>query len=291
MIPAVKIVCWILIVYVIYCVFLFAVQRHMIFPRHYAGPSIDTAIESPRLEKHWLTTSFGRVEAWLLLPDSWGTDASAPLIIFAHGNAERIDHCVQELKPFTFWGFAVLLVEYPGYGSSEGTPSQKRITEAFLTAYDWILQKEGIDSNRIVLYGRSIGGGVVCALAAMRSSAAIILVSTFTSVRAMAARYLAPGFLVRDPFDNLSVVKKYRHPILIIHGRRDEIIPYAYSMTLHKASYNSHLITYDCGHNDLPPDWKRFWLDVHTFLARSGIVPSAPVSSQTQRTENNSSQP
>ena len=88
----------------------------------------------------------------------------------------------------------------------------------------------------------------------------------------MAAKYLAPGFLVRDPFDNLSVVKRYRHPILIIHGRRDDIIPYEQGIALHKAAINSHMITYDCGHNDLPPDWNRFWLDIHDFLVESGIV-------------------
>ena len=228
MFAAAKIAFWILIFYLIYCVFLFAVQRQVIFPRHYVGMAVDTGTDFSNLEKHWLTTSFGRVEAWLLLPDSRSMSAQAPLIIFAHGNAERIAHCVDELKMFTFWGFAVLLVEYPGYGSSDGSPSQKRITEAFIAAYEWITQLEGIDSNRIVLYGRSVGGGAICTLAANKPSAALILVSTFTSIRSMAAKYLAPGFLVRDPFDNLSVVTEYRKPILIIHGMRDDIIPHAH---------------------------------------------------------------
>jgi fermentation-respiration switch protein FrsA (DUF1100 family) len=115
---------------------------------------------------------------------------------------------------------------------------------------------------------------VVCALARKRPSAAMILMSTFTGVRAFTARYLAPGFLVRDPFDNLSTVQSYNNPILVIHGRHDEVIPFSHGKRLYQAAKKGTLVAYDAGHNDCPPDWSVFWRDVAEFLAETAIIKS-----------------
>ncbi|MBW2710968.1 MAG: alpha/beta hydrolase, partial [Deltaproteobacteria bacterium] len=99
-------------------------------------------------------------------------------------------------------------------------------------------------------------------------------------VRSFAKRYLAPAFLIRDPFDNLSVVRDYKGPILVIHGKFDEVIPYSHGMTLYNASRNATMITYKSGHNDCPPNWNVFWQDMESFLRNSGIIdnpePSPP---------------
>ena len=167
---------------------------------------------------------------------------------------------------------AVLLVEYPGYGRSAGSPSQSSITEAFVAAYDALIARKDIDASRIVLFGRSLGGGAVCALSIKRPSAAQILMSTFTSARSFAKRYLAPSFLVRDPMDNLAAVEQYEGPILVIHGRHDTVIPYSHGISLHKAARAGKLITYDAGHNDCPPDWEVFWKDIEAFLVENKII-------------------
>jgi fermentation-respiration switch protein FrsA (DUF1100 family) len=96
--------------------------------------------------------------------------------------------------------------------------------------------------------------------------------STFTSVRSMASKFLVPPFLIRDPFDNLKVVQQYRGPLLFIHGRHDRIVPFANSVKLHRAAHNSTLIAYDAGHNDCPPDREQFWKDVAAFFANANIV-------------------
>lgn len=166
-----------------------------------------------------------------------------------------------------------MLVEYPGYGRSGGRPSQKSITAAFVAAYDAVISREDVDPSKIILFGRSVGGGAVCALAHHRPSAALILVSTFTSIQAMAAKFLTPKFLVRDPFDNLEVVQGYEGPILVIHGRNDRIIPFAHGNRLHRAAKNSQLITYESGHNDCPPDMDQFWQDIELFLTDHKIIP------------------
>lgn len=267
----VKIVTWTLFIYLAYCGLLFLVQRQMLFPRYLvATPSQDEDI--PFVEKIWIETATGKIEAWFLPPDPVNGATPAPAVIFAHGNGELIDFWPHELKKFNGFGVGVLLVEYPGYGRSQGAPSQKNITEAFNRAYDVLIERQDVDPTKIILFGRSVGGGAVCALAAQRPSAALILMSAFISVRSFAKRYLAPAVLIRDPFDNLSVVRKYKGPTLVIHGKFDEVIPYSHGMTLYRASRNATMITYKSGHNDCPPNWKVFWQDIESFLHRYGII-------------------
>jgi pimeloyl-ACP methyl ester carboxylesterase len=264
-----KIGFWILIAYAGYCGLVFVIQRQVMFPRHRIR--LPEADHLPGLEKIWLNTRFGKVETCFLAPVS--SEGPAPAVIFAHGNAELIDFWVQELKNFNRFGAGVLLVEYPGYGRSDGSPTQENIAEAFVAAYDMMITRQDVDSSRIVLFGRSIGGGAVCALAGARPSAAMILMSTFISARSLVKKYLVPGMLVRDPFDNLSVVRSYPGPVLVIHGKKDEIIPYSHSVALSRAARNGKIITYECGHNDCPPIWDDFWQDIEFFLHEARITP------------------
>lgn len=257
----------VVLTYVGYCALLFSMQRQMMFPRGFIPAPPHSARDIAGLEKIWLDTGVGKVESWYLPPATPRNGIPAPVVIFAHGNAELIDFWPDELKTFTKFGWGLLLVEYPGYGRSAGRPSQESIMQIFITAYDILTGRKDIDPECIVLFGRSLGGGAVCALAAERPSKALILMSSFTSVRSLAIRYLVPKFLVRDPFDNLEVVRNYKGSILIIHGKNDGIIPYSHGMKLHKAAPHSKLIAYDAGHNDCPPDWRVFWRDIESFLA------------------------
>ena len=227
--------------YIGYCCFLFLVQRQIIFPRYQILEFSSTEDKVYGLEKIWLNTSSGRVEAWFMPPASGHDKGACPAVIFAHGNAELIDFWPEEFKNFTALGVGVMLVEYPGYGRSEGSPSKKSINEAFLSAYDILTARKDVDPERIIIFGRSIGGGAACALAAKRPSAALILKSTFISIRSMASEFFVPGFLAKDPFDNLTLIKSYSKPVLIIHGKHDEIIPYSHGVALYKAAKNGKM--------------------------------------------------
>jgi len=270
--PLLKYILWPLGIYIAYCGLLFLLQRQIMFPRSMIPQPVPSDYKIPGLEKIWLETAAGNVELWLLPPVSGSAAGPAPALIFGHGNGELIDFWPEELKGFTRLGIAVLLVEYPGYGRSAGSPSQQSITGAFVAAYDELASRKEIDASRIVLFGRSLGGGAVCALSLQRPSAALIVMSTFTSARSFAKRYLAPPFLVKDPFDNLSAVKKFRRPILILHGKHDTVIPFSHGTALHKAAGRGKLIAYEAGHNDCPPDWKVFWQDIEGFLRDNGII-------------------
>ena len=267
-----KLAAALVLIYFSYCGLLFVLQRQILFPRYMIENLLQENMPVAGIEKAFLQTGSGKVEAWYVSPVSGSGGKLAPVVIFAHGNGELIDFWPEELRDFTKLGVGVLLVEYPGYGRSEGSPSQKSITDAFVVAYDYIVAKKRVDPSRIILLGRSIGGGAVCALAKKRPSAALVLMSTFTSVRSFASKYFVPGFLMRDPFDNLEAVEAYSGPILIIHGKADEIIPFSHGLSLSKAARNCKMIAYECGHNDCPPDPVRFREDIEYFLRKSGII-------------------
>ena len=260
----------VVLVYVCYCAFLFVVQRRILFQR----PPVEAhplALDVPRLEKMWLDTSVGDVEAWFLPPEN--TTAPAPALIYAHGNASLIDFWPESFHTLARRGIGALLVEYPGYGRSQGDPSQENIAATFTTAYDHLAARPDVDPTRIVLLGRSLGGGAVCTLAAQRPTAALVLVSTFTSIGSMArTRYFAPASLVRDPFDNLSAVRNYPNPILIAHGTDDFLVPFSHAQTLHQSAPHSTLWTYPAAHNNCPPHWPTFLDKVANFLYQSDIL-------------------
>ena len=269
-----KTIAGVAVFFCLYCIFIFLVQRSILFPRKQisipspAEPSGNIA----GLQKMWLKTASGQVEAWFTAPASDPKALPAPAVIFAHGNGELIDYWPEVLQDFSRMGIGLLLVEYPGYGRSSGTPTQDTIAQTFVAAYDTLVSYKEVDPARIILFGRSVGGGAVCTLTLKRPTAALILMSTFTSVRSMASKFLVPPFLIRDPFDNLKAVRQYRGPLLLMHGRQDRIVPYGNSARLHRAAHNSKLIAYDAGHNDCPPDWEQFWRDVAEFFTNADII-------------------
>jgi len=234
-------------------------QRSVLFPATRLPPgSCPPGAEPVALQ----LASGGVGEALFLAPMSPRAGRS-PLIIFTHGNGELADHWVDEFARPQSWGWAVLLVEYPGYGRSPGSPSEESILAAQEAAYQWALGDRRIDASLIVAYGRSLGGAPAVRLAARHPIAGLILESAFTSVRPLAAAYLLPGFLVRDPFDNLAALAGYRGPLLVLHGREDRVVPVAHGRVLAAAVPGAEFHELECGHNDCP----RPWPIVRRFLA------------------------
>ena len=251
---------------------IYLVQRSMMFPGGMRSADRAAIARHPGLESSWIEIAGARVETWFAPARGHGDGRSRPLVIFAHGNGELIDDWPEALAGFAERGIHLLLVEYPGYGRSTGRSSQASISAVMLAAYDAAVTRPGVDRDRVVLYGRSLGGAAVCSLLGRRSVAALILQSSFTSVTALAREaFLLPAFLVRDAFDNLSAVEAYTGPVLVVHGTSDTIIPHAHGVALSRAASRGRLISYRCGHNDCPPSWRRFWTDVDAFLIETGI--------------------
>lgn len=249
-----------------YWTVLFLMQRGVMFP---APVTFGTGAPPKDARQVWLDSAAGRTEAWLLSPV---TPAESPpaLLMFAHGNAELIDDWSDAFDEPRRWGMAVLLVEYPGYGRSAGSPSEGTIGTSFRAAYDWAIERGGVDPDRIVGYGRSVGGGAVAGLSRDRRLAAMILESSFTSTRPFARRFGVPGFLVRDPFDNVAAVEAFEGRLLVIHGANDVIIPTHHGRALARVG-GVVLHELPCGHNDCPRSWPR----IKQFLVDAQIVTEA----------------
>jgi fermentation-respiration switch protein FrsA (DUF1100 family) len=242
-------------------------ERAWLFPGSQAALA-PGALERAGGQSIWLEHEAGRSEAFWL--PAHGPEVPGPLLLYAHGNGELIDHWVSEWEPARNAGVSVLLVEYPGYGRSAGRPSQRSVSAAMRAAYDWSVRQAAVDARRVVGHGRSLGGGAVCQLARERALAALVLESTFTSVRDVARGLGFPGFLVADPFESLEVVRRFAGAVLILHGERDEVIPFAHAEALHAAAPGSELHRLACGHNDCPRPWPvllRF-LSVHRLAQR-----------------------
>lgn len=248
-----------------YLAVLFLVQRSLLFPIPAYAP------EDPGPHAEIVRINRDGKEATALFLAPRNPAGPAPLIIFTHGNGELADDWIPAFEPPRTWGAAVLLVEYPGYGRAPGSPSEKSITEAVHAAYDWAAVDPRIDPAQIVAYGRSLGGGAAARLAVDRRVAALILESAFTSVADFAARFLAPSFLIRDPFDNRKTLPSYRGPLLVIHGRQDTIVPIEHGRELAALVPGARLHELNCGHNDCPREWRT----IHTFLRESDVIASS----------------
>ena len=217
----------------------------------------------------WLELGGVRVEAFLL-PSLAPSRSPAPLVIYAHGNGELVDYWLRKFTELQRHGTSVLLVEYPGYGRSTGVPSEVTIQRALVAGYDWAVARPEIDSRRVIGYGRSHGGGAICALGRVRSLAALVLESAFTSIRDVAAdTFGVPRLLVGHWFDNLGFVSNYSGPLLVLHGQLDASIPIAHARDLAAASRDGVLHELPCGHNDCPDPT----MQVVAFLASHDLLP------------------
>lgn len=263
-----------LVAYTVYGALFFLIQRKIT----YVGVSLAKAPalipdSLPGFQRVWLGPPDGRVEAWFLPAKGSDLAPRAPALIFTHGNAELIDDWPVPMEPLRDMGIGLLLIEYPGYGRSQGSPSERAIVDLVVDAYDWLIERDDVDPDRVVAMGRSLGGGPAAALTRRRTVAALILQSTFESIGALAWRsYRLPPFLARDRYDNRSAVAAYDGPVLVIHGTEDEVIPFPNGEALAGAARHGRLVTLRCGHNDCPPDWSAYWDEVHAFLSEAGVL-------------------
>jgi len=240
-----------------------AVQRYVTFPNPPPGSANPAARAAAGGRVIWLDADGDRVESWLL-PATRAARGS--LIIYAHGNGELIDMRAADFGAAREAGYDVLQVEYPGYGRSEGSPSEESLTAALVAAYDWA-RSSGYGEGRIAGYGRSLGGGAIAQLAARRPLSALVLESTIVSLGDMIMEYGVPRPLLLNRFDTGAVLRSYPGPVLVLHGTADRVFPSANAAALAAAAKRAELHLEKCGHADCPPQWEL----VLGFLARNGV--------------------
>ena len=161
--------------------------------------------------------------------------ASHPaLVIFFGGNAQEVTSFVPSLQA-TYGERAVLLVNYRGYGASEGRPGEKALVADGIELFDWAARRTDIDASRIVLHGVSLGTGVAVQVAAARPARCVVLTSPFASALDIAREmypWLPVAWLLRHPFDSAARAPALRMPALILMGGADTLIPPRHSQRL-----------------------------------------------------------
>jgi uncharacterized protein len=163
---------------------------------------------------------------WVRPPAAMG----APTVVLFHGNAGHHGHRLPALRPLMDAGYGAVLASYRGYGGNSGRPSEQGFL-ADAEAQMRVLAAQGIASEDVVLWGESLGTGVVTWLAARHKVRGVILQAPYTSIAELAQElywYLPARWLVRDRFDNLERAPRLLAPVMVIHGEADEVVPLAH---------------------------------------------------------------
>jgi len=198
----------------------------------------------------FLTPDGQRLHGWF-----FPLSEKSPVLIFCHGNAGNISHRIENVKLLVKKGISVFLFSYRGYGKSSGRPSEKGIYIDGIAAYDYLTGIEKISSERIAIFGRSLGGSVATEVALHRKARCLIIESTFTSIKDM-AKTIFP-FFIFSPFlphhyNTISKIANVSIPKLIIHGDNDEIVPFSMGKKLFAQAPEPKLFLpiHGAGHND-----------------------------------------
>jgi uncharacterized protein len=187
--------------------------------------------------------------------DAWFVPARQErgVLLFFHGNAGNISHRLDSLQIFNRLGLSVLIFDYRGYGRSTGRPSEAGTHEDARAAWRHLVEERGVPAGRIVLFGRSLGGAIAARLATEHRPRALILESTFRSVPALAAEiywFLPVRWLARIQYPVEEWIRTVDAPLLVIHSREDEIIPFGHGKALYAAAAGpKQLLELRGGHN------------------------------------------
>lgn len=181
--------------------------------------------------------------------------AAAPTVIWFYGNAQCIAHALQQVDLLRRCGANVLIADYLGYGLSEGRPSEAGCYQTALALYEHAMSREDIDRGKLVAGGWSLGAAVAIDLASRKQMVGLMTFSAYTSKRELAKRQFpgVPSEAIEHPFLSEDKIRTVTCPTLIVHGRRDTLVPFAMSEALRQVARGT--VTYlpidRAGHNDL----------------------------------------
>ena len=236
-------------------------QDKLIYFPHYGGHAATPAQLGLAYESVMLNTDDAVVIHGWYVP---AAQARGNLLFF-HGNAGDIRLRLDSIRRFHGLGLNVLIIDYRGYGKSQGKPSEAGLYRDARAAWDYLINTKQASAESIVIFGRSLGGAVGAQLASERQPAALILESTFTSATELGAElypYLPISWILRQRYATQQKLPTIRCPLLIVHGRDDDIIPVTHAHRLYQAAAQpKQLLVLAGGHNTLPGTTPRAYHD------------------------------
>lgn len=203
-----------------------------------------------------LTQKYQLMEVWIEdIHAVYSNKGGDSIALFFHGNAGNISTNEANIAYLKDAEVSFLMIDYPGYGLSKGKPSEQTLYDSAQTAYDWILE-QGWTSDQIVINGQSLGGAIAIEIASKNECKSLIVEATFTSTYDIAEihyPWIPKRLFIPNRFVSKDKIGDVECPILILHGDRDNLIPYAFAEELYKlAPEPKYLITLEnLGHNDV----------------------------------------
>lgn len=232
-------------------VFAWIFQSGLLYLRHVPGRQLNATPAAVGLEfeeVHLQASDGVAIHGWYV-PAS----ESRGVLLFFHGNAGNISHRLDSILLFHELRLDVLIIDYRGYGQSQGSPSEAGTGRDARAAWRYLADTRGVSPSRIVVFGRSLGAAVAAELARDHQPGAVVLESAFTSVPAVAQEaywYLPARWLSRFEYSTVIYVREISAPLLVIHSEDDEIIPYHHGRAVFEAANEpKDLLTLRGGHN------------------------------------------
>ncbi|RUR16940.1 alpha/beta hydrolase [Legionella sp. km535] len=227
---------------------MYVFQRHLIYFPDRHKPSLNTfhAQDMALVTLH--TADNLKLKSWYKPAEN-----KQPTIFYLHGNAGHIGYRMPLARQFLDSGMGLLLLEYRGYGGNIGSPTEQGFYKDGEAALNYLLQ-QGVPPQKIILFGESLGTGVATKLATEHQFCAIILQSPFTSLVNL-SRYHYPWLFISpwDKYESIKRISKIKAPLLIVHGTRDQIVPYSEGLKLYNEAVEPKkiLTVHGYDHNNL----------------------------------------
>ncbi len=178
-----------------------------------------------------VTTDNEKLHAWFI-PTNPDEKRAAKTVLFMHGNAGNISHRLETIQIFHQLGLNVFIFDYRGYGKSTGSPNEKGTYLDATAAWNYLIHERKLSPDQIIIFGRSLGGGVASELAINVSPAMLILESTFTSMQEVSKQhypFMPTDIIVKHEYETINKLKNISCPIVVVHSKNDEVIPFSHA--------------------------------------------------------------
>jgi uncharacterized protein len=247
-----SVIIFILLIYLSVLVYLFFFQRNLLYlpnENNYSGDKLKVDIKKVQIK----TSDNINLLGWFHKKNL----NKFKTIVYFHGNAGRLENRIHKLNHFKDMNINFLIISWRGFSGNSGNPSEQGLYKDGKSAIDW-LKNMGLEDKDIILYGESLGTGIATEIAQNKKFAGLILETPFTSMIDAAKNfypYIPIGFLLKDRYENDKKIKNINIPLLVMHGEKDQIIPFEMGKKIYEIAnnpkysyftkYDNHMMEYD----------------------------------------------